>query len=210
MASDRDMPVASRVRSACSAASSSLTEIARAMGPAYHLSRYSRAGSRAGGSCGRSWFPPAPRSRSAGTASGPNGEGDLPTTGHGAGDYPSIRRWRPGPFKRIRRLLPRPGRRRTSHTRRTIEIDNLAFYETEERHFHGDSSTVLRSCRSSSSTTPAGSGTSTSSCRRRPDGRLTMPEVRSRRANVRRPRRCRHGRRRSRSPLPSGAAWGYR
>lgn len=32
-----------------------------------------------------------------------------------------------------------------SHTRRITEIGNLAFYETEERHFHGDSSTVLNS-----------------------------------------------------------------
>ena len=32
-----------------------------------------------------------------------------------------------------------------SHTRRITEVDNLAFYETEERHFHGDSSTVLNS-----------------------------------------------------------------
>lgn len=32
-----------------------------------------------------------------------------------------------------------------SHTRRISEVDNLAFYETEERHFHGDSSTVLNS-----------------------------------------------------------------
>ena len=30
-----------------------------------------------------------------------------------------------------------------SHTRRTTEAGNLVFYETEERHFHGDSSTVL-------------------------------------------------------------------
>lgn len=32
-----------------------------------------------------------------------------------------------------------------SHTRRITEVGNLAFYETEERHFHGDSSTVLNS-----------------------------------------------------------------
>lgn len=32
-----------------------------------------------------------------------------------------------------------------SHTRRITEVDNLAFYETEERHFHGGSSTVLNS-----------------------------------------------------------------
>ena len=32
-----------------------------------------------------------------------------------------------------------------SRTRRISEVDNLAFYETEERHFHGDSSTVLNS-----------------------------------------------------------------
>ncbi len=30
-----------------------------------------------------------------------------------------------------------------SHTRRITEAGNLVFYETEERHFHGDSSTVL-------------------------------------------------------------------
>ena len=32
-----------------------------------------------------------------------------------------------------------------SHTRRISEVDDLVFYETEERHFHGDSSTVLNS-----------------------------------------------------------------
>lgn len=30
-----------------------------------------------------------------------------------------------------------------SHTRRITEVEGRAFYETEEQHFHGDSSTVL-------------------------------------------------------------------
>ena len=32
-----------------------------------------------------------------------------------------------------------------SHTKRMVEVGNLVFYETEERHFHGSSSTVLNS-----------------------------------------------------------------
>ncbi len=32
-----------------------------------------------------------------------------------------------------------------SRTKRVVEVGALVFYETEERHFHGDSSTVLNS-----------------------------------------------------------------
>lgn len=32
-----------------------------------------------------------------------------------------------------------------SHTRRISEVDNLVFYETEERHFKGDASGILNS-----------------------------------------------------------------
>ncbi len=32
-----------------------------------------------------------------------------------------------------------------SHTKRVVEADGLVFYETEERHFHGGTSTVLNS-----------------------------------------------------------------